>query len=161
MWSLLTKSNILLIFRGKWYHFIFQLTSPGAPLRSARDGFRERGALDHHRFWGPMQVWPIWSLVLKTWKYATLTCITPQNLIFCGADFGSTIALDLRQKLKLLLHSSQKQMAMRSFRGIYGSSLRYISVIFSVFCGFIFRIDTLSCETVLPPSKISSSCRSH
>jgi len=35
--------------------------------------------------------------------------------IFCGADFGSTITLDLQGKLKTFLHSSQEQMAMRSF----------------------------------------------
>jgi len=43
----------------------------------------------------------------------------PQNFFFCGADFGSTIALNLQQKVKPLLHSSQQQMAMRSFLGIY------------------------------------------
>jgi len=67
--------------------------------------------------------------------------MTPQKYIFCGADFGSTIALDLQQKLKPFLHPSQKQIAMRSFLGIYssfvyfGSSLRYIFVISSVFLG--------------------------
>jgi len=45
--------------------------------------------------------------------------LSSQHFIFCGADFASTIALDLQQKLKPLLHSSQKQMAMRSFLGIY------------------------------------------
>jgi len=43
-----------------------------------------------------------------------------QNFIFGSADFGSTIALDLQQKLKPFLHSSQ-QMAMRSFLAIYSS----------------------------------------
>jgi len=33
-------------------------------------------------------------------------------------------------------------------------------VIFSGFCRFTFRIYLFSCRTVLPPSKISSSCRS-
>jgi len=39
----------------------------------------------------------------------------PQKSIFCGADFGSTIAQDLLQKSKPFLHSSQEQMAMRRF----------------------------------------------
>ena len=45
--------------------------------------------------------------------------LSPQNFIFCGADFGSTIALNLQQKSERLLHSFQQQMSMRSFRGIY------------------------------------------
>jgi len=40
--------------------------------------------------------------------------LPPQNFIFCGAHFVSTIVLGLQQKLKPLLHSSQQQMAMRS-----------------------------------------------
>ena len=75
-----------------------------------------------------------------------------------------TTALDLQQKLKPFVHSSQEQIAMRSFLEFIalscGSDVRYISVISSVFCRFIFKIDTASCGTVLPPSKISSSCRS-
>jgi len=45
-------------------------------------------------------------------------CRAPPHLF--GADFGSTIGLDLQQKLKPFLHSLE-QMAMRSFLGIYGS----------------------------------------
>jgi len=49
------------------------------------------------------------------------SCRMPLQIpIFCGADFGSMIALDIRQKLKPFLHSSQKQMAMSSFPEIYG-----------------------------------------
>jgi len=44
--------------------------------------------------------------------------LPPQNFIFCGADFGSTIALNLQQKLERLLHSSQQQKSMRAFLGI-------------------------------------------
>jgi len=51
-----------------------------------------------------------------------LCVVPPQKSIFCGSDFGSTIALDLKQKLKPLLHS-KKQMALQSFHGIYGSSV--------------------------------------
>jgi len=52
-----------------------------------------------------------------------LLCVgPPQKFIFCGADFGSTTALDLQQKLKAFLHSSLEQMTiMQSFIGIYGS----------------------------------------
>jgi len=96
-----------------------------------------------------------------------LLCAVPsQKSIFCCADFGSTIAVDLQQKLKPFLHSSKKQMALQSFLGIYSFFvkfriyLRLIFVISSVFIRFVFRIYTFSCGTVLPPSKISSSCRS-
>jgi len=47
--------------------------------------------------------------------------VPPQKSIFCGADFRSAIASDLQQKLKHFLHSSQQQMAMRSFLEIYSS----------------------------------------
>jgi len=46
---------------------------------------------------------------------------TPSKSIFCGAEFGLTIALDLQQKLKHFLHSSKEQMALGSFLGIYSS----------------------------------------
>jgi len=36
-----------------------------------------------------------------------LRVVLYQNFIFCGADFGSAIALELQQKLKPFLHSSQ------------------------------------------------------
>jgi len=46
----------------------------------------------------------------------SLLCVMPpQNFIVCGADFGSTIALDLQQKLKPFLHPSQQQMANSIF----------------------------------------------
>jgi len=44
-----------------------------------------------------------------------------QKSIFCRGDFGSTIALDLQQKLKRFLHSSQDRTVMRFFLGIYNS----------------------------------------
>jgi len=47
--------------------------------------------------------------------------VPTEKSIFCCADFGSKIALDLEQKLKLLLHSSNDQMALRCFLGIYSS----------------------------------------
>jgi len=50
-----------------------------------------------------------------------LCAVLPQKSIFCGADFGSTITLDLQHKLKAFLHSSQEKMAMRSVLGIYSS----------------------------------------
>jgi len=59
--------------------------------------------------------------------------MTYEKSIFCGADFGSTIALerfrDLQQKLEAFLHSSQKHMPMRIFLGIY-SSFVYFEVLF-------------------------------
>jgi len=51
-----------------------------------------------------------------------LLCVVPhQNSIFRVTDFGSTITLNLQQKLKPFLHSYQEQMAMRCFLGIYSS----------------------------------------
>ena len=46
-----------------------------------------------------------------------LCVVSPQKSIVCCADFGSTIALglDLQQKLKPLLHSSKKHMALQFF----------------------------------------------
>jgi len=89
--------------------------------RVDRDGFRERGALGHLSFGGPTQVWPIWPFVWKTWKYGPLMCRAPQKSIFCCADFGSKIALDLQPNLQLVLHSSEEQMALQSFLRIYSS----------------------------------------
>jgi len=45
---------------------------------------------------GPNPLWPICSLVLKARKYALLYVVNPQTSIICGADCGSTIALDLQ-----------------------------------------------------------------
>jgi len=42
----------------------------------------------------------------------SLLCVVPLKSLFCGADFGSTIALDLQQQLKPFLHFSQEQMAI-------------------------------------------------
>jgi len=51
-----------------------------------------------------------------------LLCVAPpQKSIFCWADFGSTFVLNVQQKLKPFLHSSQEQTALRSFLGIYSS----------------------------------------
>jgi len=44
----------------------------------------------------------------------------PSKICLLWFDFGSTIALDLEQKLKTFLRSSQKQI-MRSFLGIYSA----------------------------------------
>jgi len=56
---------------------------------ATRDGFRQRGALGHHRFWGPAQVWPIWPFVWKAWKCAPRMCIAPSknDLLLCRLWF--------------------------------------------------------------------------
>jgi len=42
-----------------------------------------------------------------------LLCVAPpQKSIFCGADFGATIVLDLQHKLKPFLCSSLEQTAI-------------------------------------------------
>jgi len=48
-----------------------------------------------------------------------LCVVTPLKYIFCCAAFASTIALDLREKLKPSLHSSKKQITLQSFLGFY------------------------------------------
>jgi len=64
----------------------------------------------------------------------TLLCVVPfQSSVFCGGDFGSTIALDLQQKLKPFLHSSQDQMAIRFFLGIFHVSQKISSLNFRDF----------------------------
>jgi len=56
----------------------------------------------------------------------TLLCVVRfQKSIFCRGDFGSTIALDLQQKLKPFLHSSQDLLAMLFFLGIYSSFMYF------------------------------------
>jgi len=56
-----------------------------------------------------------------------LCVVSPQKYIFCGADIGSMIALDLQQKLKPFLHFSLEQVVVRSFHGIYNSFVRFRS----------------------------------
>jgi len=46
---------------------------------------------------------------------ALLRVVPPQNITFCVADCGSTISLDLQQKLKPFHHSYEQQMKNRSF----------------------------------------------
>jgi len=46
---------------------------------------------------------------------------THSKSIFCGSDFGSTIALDFELKLKTFLRSSHNQLTMRSILGIYSA----------------------------------------
>jgi len=48
-------------------------------------------------------------------------CSTSSKVYLCDAEFGSAIALDIQQKLKTFLHSSNEQMAMRSLPGISSS----------------------------------------
>jgi len=56
----------------------------------------------------------------------TLLCVVPfQKYSFCGGDFGSTTALDLQEKLKPFLYSSQDQIAMRLFLGIHSSFMYF------------------------------------
>jgi len=52
-------------------------------------------------------------------------CGAPSKIYLFGADFGSTVALDLQQNLKPFLHSSQDQIAMRSFLEIYSSLVQF------------------------------------
>jgi len=86
-----------------------------------RDRFSERVVLGHLSFWDPTKVGPIWSLVLKRESMPLLCVVSPKIYTFCGADFGSTIAFDLQQKLKPFLTFFSKTMAVRSSLGIYSS----------------------------------------
>ena len=71
----------------------------GAPQRftKCRDRFRERGDLGHLSFCGPTSHSSVTylSVCLKRVKICPsyVYCLLPKS-IFCGADIGSTIALD-------------------------------------------------------------------
>jgi len=66
----------------------FQNLCSRGPWILSRDGVREHGSLGNLSFWGSRQVWPIWSLVLKAWTYAPVTCSAPQNvLLLCRLWF--------------------------------------------------------------------------
>jgi len=56
-----------------------------------------------------------------------LYVVPPEISIFCCANFGSTIALDLQEKLQPFIHSSKEQTALRSFLGIYSSFVLFRS----------------------------------
>jgi len=60
-----------------------------------RDRFRECGALGHLSFWGPTQCDLFDRLSGKRESMPLLCVVRPQKSMFCGSDFGSTIALDL------------------------------------------------------------------
>jgi len=93
----------------------------GTLVTTVRDGFRQRGTLGHLSFGVPRRC-DLFGHLSEKHESMHLLCVEPpQKSIFCGADFGSTTALDLQQKLKPFLHSSLEQMAIRSFLGIYGS----------------------------------------
>jgi len=90
---------------------------------SPRDGFRERGALGHLVF-GAQRRCDLFGRLFEKHESMRLLCVVShQKSIFCGSDFGSTIALDLQQKLKTFLRSSQKQITKRSFLGIHSTSV--------------------------------------
>jgi len=63
----------------------------------------------------------------KSESMPLLCVVPPQNYIFCCADFGSTFALNVQQKLKPFLHSFKAQMTLRSFLRIYGSFVQFRS----------------------------------
>jgi len=88
-------------------------------VHTARDGFREREALGHLIVFGaPRRCDRFDRLSEKRESMPLLCAVPPPKSIFCCADFGSKIALDLQQKLKPFLHSKE-QMALRPFLGIY------------------------------------------
>jgi len=80
---------------------------PPAP----RDGFRERGALGRRSFWGPTQVWPIWSFVWKAWKYAPLICSALSKIYLFWFQLWFYDCLRSQRKLETI--------TMRSFHGFY------------------------------------------
>jgi len=133
---------------------------------SPRDGFRERGALGHLRFGAPSRC-DLFGRLSEKRERIPLSCVAPpQKSIFCCVNFGSPFALDVQQKLQPLLHFYQEQTALRSFLGIYSSFVYNSEVLFvkfpwflAFFCRFVLRMYTFLCGAVLPPSRISSSCR--
>jgi len=86
-----------------------------------RDGFRGCRALGHLSFGAPSRC-DLFGRLSEKRESTPLLCVAPpQKYIFCCTDFGSTFALNVQQNLKLFLHSSQEQTALRSFIGIYSS----------------------------------------
>ena len=81
-------------------------TLSAKPDPRGRDGFRKRGALGHRSF-GAHAGMTYLAVCLNSVKVCPSGVVSPQKAILCAADFGSTIALDLQQKLKTFLHSSQ------------------------------------------------------
>jgi len=99
----------------------------GNGFPTPRDGFKESGTPGRLSFWSPTQVWPIWPFVLSVKVCPCYVRCLLKKSIFCCADFGSAIALDLQQKLKPFLHFSKEQMALRSFLRIYNSFVQFRS----------------------------------
>jgi len=92
-----------------------------------RDGFRECGALGNLSFGAPSRC-DLFGRLFEKREHMPLLCVVPpQKCIFCCADFGSTFALNVQQKLKPFLHSSQEQSALRPFFGIYSSFMSFRS----------------------------------
>jgi len=65
--------------------------------------------------------WRLDCLSKRRGSMPLLCVVLPQKSIFCCADFGSRIALDLQHKVKPFLHYSKKQMTLQCFLGIYSS----------------------------------------
>jgi len=103
--------------------YLLQLQHATAP----RDGFRERGARGHLSFGAPSRCGLFGRLSEKRERMPLLCVPPPQKSIFCCANFGSTFALNVQQKLKPFLHSSQEQTVFRSFLGIYSSFVYFRS----------------------------------
>ena len=65
-----------------------------------RDGFRECGALGNLSFGAPSRC-DLFGRLFEKREHMPLLCVVPpQKCIFCCADFGSTFALNVQQKLK-------------------------------------------------------------
>jgi len=80
----------------------------------SRDAVKERGARGHLSFSAPRRCDLLGSLSEKRESMPILCVVAPQKYIFFGADFGSTIALDLQQKLKHFLHKNKQQCDLSS-----------------------------------------------
>jgi len=104
-------------------------TPPPTPLRrpvckrwaclvlTTRDGHGERGALGHLNVWGPTQVWPIWPFVWKPWKYAPLLGSAPSKIYLLRFRLWFYDCL----RSSTFQRSSQEQIKVRSFLGIYST----------------------------------------
>ena len=60
-----------------------------------RDGFRERGDLDHLSFWDPTEVWRFWPFVWKVWKFGPFMCGAPSKiyLLWCRLWFYDCLSV--------------------------------------------------------------------
>jgi len=120
-----------------------------------REGFRKRGALGF-LFFGVPSWHDLFGRLSEKRESMPFVCVVPpQKSIFCCADYGSTIAVDLQQTLKPFLHSSKKQRHCDLFlefialscssEVLFGKFPWFLAFSVGLFFGYIHFIAGLCC----------------